>query len=95
MSVKYTVKWHEKIYRGLLRSLMHPLGAPDDTIGLRPGDLLDHLREVFEVEQEDHELYIMEESPNRPYNMQVNIVVLEANGLRRTDFSEGMYALYT
>jgi hypothetical protein len=25
---------------------MHPLGAPDDTIGLRPGDLLDHLREA-------------------------------------------------
>jgi len=37
---------HENIYRGLLRSLLHPLGAPDVTIGLRPGDLLDHLREV-------------------------------------------------
>ncbi|XP_045173745.2 protein unc-13 homolog D-like [Mercenaria mercenaria] len=85
---------HENIYRGLLRSLLHPLGAPDDTVGLRPGDLLDHLREVFEVDHEDHELYIMEESPHRPYNMQVNIVVLEANGLRSSDFSEDICNCY-
>ena len=37
---------HENIYRGLVRTLLHPLGTPDHTTGLRPGDLLDHLREV-------------------------------------------------
>ncbi|KAL4223873.1 hypothetical protein ACF0H5_017337 [Mactra antiquata] len=79
---------HENIYRGLLRSLLHPLGAPDLTVGLRPGDLLDHLKEVFDVQRDDHELYILEELPNRPKNMQVNIVILEANGLRGVDFSE-------
>ncbi|XP_052799209.1 protein unc-13 homolog D-like [Mya arenaria] len=81
-------KRYENLYRGLVRSLLHPLGAPDTTSELRPGDLLDYLRKVFDVERADHELYIMEEMPNRPVRLQANVTVLEANGLRGVDFSE-------
>ena len=40
---------NESLYRGILRSLLHPLGHPSVKVGLRPGDLIDHLREVSGV----------------------------------------------
>ncbi|XP_069135091.1 protein unc-13 homolog D-like isoform X2 [Argopecten irradians] len=79
---------NENIYRGLLRSLLHPLGAPDKTIGLRPGDLVDHLREVFEVDQDEHEFFIKEELANKPRCLQANITVLEGDGLKQLEGSK-------
>ncbi|XP_052229255.1 protein unc-13 homolog D-like [Dreissena polymorpha] len=80
---------NENIYRGLLRCLLHPLGTPDNsTQGLKHGDLIDYVREVFEVDRVDHELYIFEELPIVPKHTQLNLTVLEANGLRGMDFSE-------
>ncbi|WAR02441.1 BAIP3-like protein [Mya arenaria] len=41
---------YENLYRGLVRSLLHPLGAPDTTSELRPGDLLDYLRKPVRLQ---------------------------------------------
>ncbi|OWF46560.1 protein unc-13 homolog D-like isoform X1 [Mizuhopecten yessoensis] len=93
-SISYPGLWdgnkkkNENIYRGLLRSLLHPLGAPDKTVGLRPGDLVDHLREVFEVDRDEHEFFIKDELSNKPKCLQANITVLEGDGLKQLDGSK-------
>lgn len=75
------------MYCGILRCLLHPLGNPDVTTGLRPGDLIDRLKTVFEVNQEEQEFYIRQEMFHRPLALQANITVLEAKGLK-TDSEE-------
>ncbi|KAK3103339.1 hypothetical protein FSP39_018605 [Pinctada imbricata] len=72
---------NENIYRGLLRSLLHPLGVPDITLGLRPGDLVDRLKQVFEVDRDEHEYYVRDELLHRPKSLQVNITVVEGQDL--------------
>ena len=37
---------NENLYRGVLRSLLHQVGAAETQIGLRPGDLIDYVRQV-------------------------------------------------
>lgn len=78
---------NENVYCGILRCLLHPLGNPDVTTGLRPGDLIDRLKTVFEVNQEEQEFYIRQEMFHRPLALQANITVLEAKGLK-TDSEE-------
>ncbi|KAK6192756.1 hypothetical protein SNE40_004176 [Patella caerulea] len=78
-SVDYSTNFkHETLYRGLLRNLLHPLGTTDKRVGLRPGDLIDHLREVFEVDQYDHERYLRQEIHNKPRQMMLGVRVIEA-----------------
>ncbi|XP_022345409.2 protein unc-13 homolog D-like isoform X2 [Crassostrea virginica] len=72
---------NENVYCGILRCLLHPLGNPDVTISLRPGDLIDRLKEVFEVNQDEQEFYIRQEMFHRPHALQANISVVEAKGL--------------
>ncbi|XP_076108920.1 protein unc-13 homolog D-like isoform X1 [Mytilus galloprovincialis] len=72
---------NENIYRGLLRGLLHPLGIPDKSPGLRPGDLIDHLREIFEVDRDEHEYFIREELVHRPKHVQVKVSIIEGQGL--------------
>ncbi|XP_048252394.1 protein unc-13 homolog D-like isoform X2 [Haliotis rufescens] len=76
---------NEALFRGLLRSLLHPLGTPDSEIGLRPGDLVDHLRQVFAIDQDDHEYFIREEAKNKPTKIQVCATVIEARNLKVAD----------
>ncbi|XP_067650559.1 protein unc-13 homolog D-like [Haliotis asinina] len=76
---------NEALFRGLLRCLLHPLGIPDAEIGLRPGDLVDHLRQVFGIDQDDHEYFIREEAKNKPKKIQVCATVIEARDLRVVD----------
>jgi hypothetical protein len=45
----------------MLRSLLHQVGATETQTGLRPGDLIDHVRQVFDVDQEDHEFFVRDE----------------------------------
>ncbi|XP_061162989.1 protein unc-13 homolog D-like isoform X2 [Saccostrea echinata] len=72
---------NENVYCGILRCLLHPLGNPDVTTGLRPGDLIHRLKEVFEVNQEEQEFYIRQEMFHRPHSIQANICIIEAKGL--------------
>ncbi|ESO97337.1 hypothetical protein LOTGIDRAFT_231532 [Lottia gigantea] len=72
---------HEEIYRGILRTLLHPLGAPDHHIGVRPGDLIDHIQEVFEVERDDHERFLRDEIRNKPRQLLLGVRVVEAKDL--------------
>ncbi|WAR22412.1 UN13D-like protein [Mya arenaria] len=85
---------HENVYRCLVRALLHPLGAQETISGLRHEDLLDYLKEVFDVDPATHELIIMEEKPNRPTQRQANVTVLEANGLIEEDLSKDTFNLY-
>ncbi|XP_062567283.1 uncharacterized protein LOC134229555 [Saccostrea cucullata] len=72
---------NENVYCGILRCLLHPLGNPDVTTGLRPGDLIHRLKEVFEVNQDEQEFYIRQEMFHRPHAIQANICIIEAKGL--------------
>ncbi|XP_041349496.1 protein unc-13 homolog D-like [Gigantopelta aegis] len=69
---------NESLYRGLLRGLLYPLGHPSVEIGLRPADLINHVREVFDIDRDDHEYFVSEELQNRPQKFQVNVTLLEA-----------------
>ncbi|KAL5016347.1 hypothetical protein ScPMuIL_005936 [Solemya velum] len=74
---------HETIYRDLLRTLLHPLGKPDTSLGVRPGDLLDHLKEVFDIDRDDHEFFIREEILHKPKHLQVNLNIVEGQGFHK------------
>ncbi|XP_012945726.1 uncharacterized protein LOC101849661 [Aplysia californica] len=87
---------HESLYRGLLRCLLHPLGATETEVGFRPGDLVDHLRQVFNVDQDDHEYFVRDEIHNKPGKVQASVTVLEAKDMPdRTADSGGIYCLLT
>ncbi|KAK3607251.1 hypothetical protein CHS0354_002223 [Potamilus streckersoni] len=90
----YFTQKHENIYRGLLRCLLHPLGSTKTTLGLRPGDLIDYLKEVFDVDRDDHEYFIREEVLNKPHHLQVNVGIIEASGLNITGTSNETPELY-
>ncbi|KAL3858511.1 hypothetical protein ACJMK2_013096 [Sinanodonta woodiana] len=90
----YFTHKHENIYRGLLRCLLHPLGSTKSTLGLRTGDLIDYLKEVFDVDRDDHEYFIREEVLNKPGHLQVNVGIIEASGLPISGTSDETPELY-
>ncbi|XP_070205780.1 protein unc-13 homolog D-like [Littorina saxatilis] len=73
---------NENLYRGVLRSLLHQVGATDTQVGLRPGDLIDYIRQVFDVDQEDHEYFVRDELLSKPKRVQANVTVVEARDLK-------------
>ncbi|XP_076453401.1 protein unc-13 homolog D-like isoform X2 [Babylonia areolata] len=86
---------NENLYRGMVRSLLHQVGRTDQHTGMRPGDLIDHIRQVFEVDQEDHEYFVRDELRNKPRHIQANVTVIEASNLKQSsDRSNGEIPVY-
>ncbi|ELT89549.1 hypothetical protein CAPTEDRAFT_192792 [Capitella teleta] len=69
-------------YKQLLPSVVNPLGAPDTRPGFRPMDLAEFTRQLFQVEKRDHQIRIREVQQNRPSNIVLSAIVVEAKGIK-------------